>query len=134
MFSIDQGVWVIKRNYAERSYGMNVVEAEPFKTEELKVIGISAKAGFDGDPDYMVYNLAEQIGYKPEINDHSFTEMTTDFKEDEVFDSYDLAILSIIEMIDERAGELQEIKTTYLNILKEHKEGKQLLENELFEM
>jgi hypothetical protein len=118
MFSIDQTVWIVKRNYMERSYGMRLVEAEPFKIEELKVVNIEARAGFDHPLNYVIYKLAEKIGYKPEINDmNGWSGLTDEFREDEVFERFEEAVQSVIEMIDERTDELQEIKQHYLNML-----------------
>jgi len=117
--SINQKVWVVKRNYMENSFGMNMIETEPFKVAELRVISIQART--NPDRTYITYKLAEEIGYKPEINDmRPFEGLTDEFREDEVFTSFESAILSILEMIDERSGELQEIRQHYLNMLQEH--------------
>ena len=121
-FSINQKVWIIKRNYTERGYGMSLVESEPFKVVELRVVNIEAKAGYSDEDDYLIYRLAEKIGYKPEINDldHGLQGLTEEFKEEHVYDSFDLAVMGIIEMIDERLDELQEIKGHYLNMLEKY--------------
>ena len=126
-FSINQKVWIIKRNYTERVYGMkygmnSLVESEPFKVVELRVVNVEAKAGFSNEDDYLVYKLAEKIGYKHEVNDMDggFQGLTDEFKEEHVFDSFDLAVMGIIEMIDERLSELQEIKGHYLNMLEKY--------------
>jgi len=120
--TIGQNVWIIKRNYAENSFGLtNLVEAEPFKIVELKIVSVHARAGFDTEDDYVIYKLAEKIGYKPEINDmRPFEGLTNEFKEDEVFTSFSSAVLGVIEMINEKYRELQEIRQHYLNMLQEH--------------
>lgn len=138
-FHINQKVWVIEWNVGEGAEDRRSVDME-YRVAEYRITGVNTYLDWntDGtirDEPTIRYELADEIGNEPKINNMNyFHQERRDWNENEVHDSYDSAVLEIVQKINSRMDDLERMKTNYLNLLEEHKRENQLIDDELFQM
>lgn len=135
-FNINQRVWVLQWNFTE---GVDRTTIDmPYKILESRIVRVCGSTEWDmngNDIPVIRYELSDKIGGNTLPNDmDAFHSMRRDFAESEIYDSYDVAVLAIIQKIDNRVDVLGEMKSDYLNLLEEHKKEKQFIDDELFQL
>jgi len=136
-FAINQKVWTLQWDL---NAGEDRREVDmPYKILESRIVGVhGSNDRVDVNGNFLPsirYSLANEIG-RDEIpnNMDMFHALRRDWGESQIYDSYDAAALAIIRKIDDRTDFLEEMKSEYLNLLKEHKKEKQLIDDELFQL
>lgn len=135
-FAINQKVWILQWNFDE-GVDRRTVDM-PYKILECRITSVHGFTDWDEngyDIPVVRYSVSDEIGGHTIPNDMDMLrDVRRDFSEYQIHDSYDSALLAIIQKIDDRADTLHEMKSEYINMLEEHKKGKQLLDDELFQL
>ena len=121
-FDINQKVWILQWNFVDGQDRRTV--DMPYKIAERRIVGVHGQADWDENGNTIPiirYSIAERVGTAPELNDMDggFSGMQIEFWEHQIHDSYDSAVQAIVQKIDDRIGELEKMKSDYIQIEKE---------------
>ncbi len=116
-FDINQKVWILQWNFVE-GQDRSIVDM-PYRIAERRIIGVHGTTEWDkngNDIPVVRYSIAKRIGESPILNDMDggFSSMQIEFREHQIHDSYDSALQAIVQKIDDRINELEEMKSKYV--------------------